>query len=126
MTGLLDRLEKQGVVRRLRDLPDRRVIRLELTEAGRAKLVEAVRAEAACAAELLGDLSPDHLTRWCSCLPRWTRWKAPPASAAPRHPRAPISETSVCDTAASSDQPGPAPRLARSLRTRLGINVSLK
>jgi DNA-binding MarR family transcriptional regulator len=40
VTGLIDRMEKQQWVRRVRDLPDRRAIRLELTAAGEAKLEE--------------------------------------------------------------------------------------
>ncbi len=40
VTGLIDRMERQGWVRRVRDLPDRRAIRLELTEAGLRKLEE--------------------------------------------------------------------------------------
>jgi len=40
VTGLIDRMEKQDWVRRVRDLPDRRAIRLELTAAGEAKLAE--------------------------------------------------------------------------------------
>lgn len=40
VTGLIDRMEKQDWVRRVRDLPDRRAIRLELTPAGEAKLAE--------------------------------------------------------------------------------------
>src|SRR6266540_872015 len=43
VTGLIDRMEKQGWVRRVRDLPDRRAIRLELTDEGVAKLEETVR-----------------------------------------------------------------------------------
>jgi DNA-binding MarR family transcriptional regulator len=35
MTGVIDRLEKKGLVSRLRNDPDRRIIRVELTEAGR-------------------------------------------------------------------------------------------
>jgi DNA-binding MarR family transcriptional regulator len=41
LTGLLDRMEAQGWVRRVRDLPDRRSLRLEITQAGERKLVEA-------------------------------------------------------------------------------------
>jgi MarR family transcriptional regulator, transcriptional regulator for hemolysin len=41
VTGLLDRLEEQGWVYRVRDLPDRRSRRLELTDAGAQKLTEA-------------------------------------------------------------------------------------
>ena len=36
LTGVIDRLEKKGLVSRLRNDPDRRIIRVELTEAGRA------------------------------------------------------------------------------------------
>ena len=42
VTGLIDRMEKQQWVRRVRDLPDRRAIRLELTPQGEAKLAETV------------------------------------------------------------------------------------
>ncbi|MBA4179688.1 MAG: hypothetical protein C0506_03785 [Anaerolinea sp.] len=41
VTGVLDRLERAGHVSRQRDLGDRRAVRLELTESGRA-LVEAI------------------------------------------------------------------------------------
>ena len=40
LTGLVDRMEAQGLVQRIRDLPDRRTIRLALTVAGEAKLAE--------------------------------------------------------------------------------------
>jgi len=35
LTGVIDRLEQKGLVSRLRNDPDRRIIRVELTEAGR-------------------------------------------------------------------------------------------
>lgn len=41
LTGLLDRMEAQGWVRRVRDLPDRRSLRIELTELGEEKLAAA-------------------------------------------------------------------------------------
>src|SRR5579859_1080104 len=40
MTGLIDRMESKGWIARVRDLPDRRAIRLELTTGGRDKLDE--------------------------------------------------------------------------------------
>lgn len=43
VTGVLDRLERAGHVRRFRDLDDRRAVRLELTEQGK-RLVEAMGA----------------------------------------------------------------------------------
>ena len=39
VTGIVDRLEQKGLVKRLRNSPDRRVITIELTEAG-IKLAE--------------------------------------------------------------------------------------
>ncbi|HLZ73127.1 MAG TPA: MarR family transcriptional regulator [Dehalococcoidia bacterium] len=40
MTGLIDRMEVKSWLMRVRDLPDRRAIRLELTDSGRKKLDE--------------------------------------------------------------------------------------
>jgi DNA-binding MarR family transcriptional regulator len=40
MTGLIDRMESKGWIARMRDLPDRRAIRLELTPSGSSKLDE--------------------------------------------------------------------------------------
>jgi DNA-binding MarR family transcriptional regulator len=40
VTSLADRLERAGLARRVHDLPDRRAIRLELTDAGRIKVGE--------------------------------------------------------------------------------------
>ena len=34
VTGIIDRLEQKGLVRRVRNSPDRRMITIELTEAG--------------------------------------------------------------------------------------------
>jgi DNA-binding MarR family transcriptional regulator len=42
VTGVLDRLERAGHIRRRRDLDDRRAVRLELTESG-AELVGGIR-----------------------------------------------------------------------------------
>lgn len=40
MTGLIDRMEAKSWLMRVRDLPDRRAIRLELTDSGHDKLEE--------------------------------------------------------------------------------------
>jgi len=40
MTGLIDRMEMKSWLERVRDLPDRRAIRLQLTDAGQLKLEE--------------------------------------------------------------------------------------
>jgi DNA-binding MarR family transcriptional regulator len=62
ITVLADHLEKAGFVRRVADSTDRRVIRLQLTEAGRAKAAEAESVLTAVADTLLGAL-PDKQQR---------------------------------------------------------------
>jgi DNA-binding MarR family transcriptional regulator len=61
LTGLVDRMEAQGWVARMRDLPDRRTIRLALTPAGEAKLNEIMPFNARAAAEVFGGLAPGRL-----------------------------------------------------------------
>jgi DNA-binding MarR family transcriptional regulator len=70
VTGLIDRMEKQGWVRRVRDLPDRRAIRLELTEAGEAKLAETIGPSTTTEARLFELLSPDELLSLSTLLER--------------------------------------------------------
>ncbi|VBB43830.1 conserved hypothetical protein [uncultured Desulfatiglans sp.] len=41
VTGIIDRLEQKGLVRRVRNSPDRRVIMIELTEAGESLAMNA-------------------------------------------------------------------------------------
>lgn len=43
VTGVLDRLERAGHVRRLRDMDDRRAVRLQLTASGERLAVEVVK-----------------------------------------------------------------------------------
>ena len=57
VTQLVDRLETEGLVRRLYDPKDRRSIRAELTEHGRSKQIEGSEALAKVEAELAGGLS---------------------------------------------------------------------
>ena len=38
MTGVLDRLEQSGLVRRIADIQDRRAVRISLTSAGKVSL----------------------------------------------------------------------------------------
>jgi DNA-binding MarR family transcriptional regulator len=61
LTGLVDRMEAQGWVVRMRDLPDRRTIRLALTPAGEEKLDEIMPFNARAAAEVFGGLAPGRL-----------------------------------------------------------------
>jgi DNA-binding MarR family transcriptional regulator len=70
VTGLIDRMEKQGWVRRVRDLPDRRAIRLELTDAGLAKLEETTIPGAGVTDLLFSDLKPDEVLHLTSLLGR--------------------------------------------------------
>jgi DNA-binding MarR family transcriptional regulator len=60
-TGIVDRMEERGLVVRLRDTQDRRVIRVALTEEGRSILggLTAERREAL--GELLAELSDDEV-----------------------------------------------------------------
>ena len=53
----LDQLEQQGWAQRVRDLPDRRAVRVELTAAGRTKLAEALSVMAATFADVFGHLT---------------------------------------------------------------------
>ena len=61
VTGLIDRMEKQDWVRRVRDLPDRRAIRLELTAAGEAKLAETLGPSGETTARMFEALTSDEL-----------------------------------------------------------------
>ena len=70
VTGLIDRMEKQDWVRRVRDLPDRRAIRLELTPAGHAKLDETSGPSRATEARVFDPLTPEELATLSSLLER--------------------------------------------------------
>ena len=61
MTGLIDRLEKQGLVRRDRCTEDRRVIFIELTEKGAALLQQLDEPVMEMHRSLVGHLSQDEL-----------------------------------------------------------------
>ncbi len=61
VTGVLDRLERAGHVQRVRDLEDRRAVRLELTDSGQ-ELVKAIEQRLRShVSDLLSDV--DHSTR---------------------------------------------------------------
>jgi DNA-binding MarR family transcriptional regulator len=57
MTSRLDRLERRGYVKRVPDPNDRRGVQVELTDAGRKVLEEAVAANTTSERQLLGDLN---------------------------------------------------------------------
>ncbi|MFF2652933.1 MarR family winged helix-turn-helix transcriptional regulator [Streptomyces sp. NPDC058045] len=59
VTTLVDGLEASGSVRRVPDLANRRVTRIELTDEGRRALRELRNARRTAAAEILAPLSPE-------------------------------------------------------------------
>jgi DNA-binding MarR family transcriptional regulator len=70
VTRLLDRLEKQGLLRRLRDEQDRRVVRARITEKGLAVLEEIDKPVERVLRELLGHLGEKDLQRLVELLER--------------------------------------------------------
>lgn len=70
VTGLIDRMEKQGWVRRVRDLPDRRAIRIELTAEGAAKLDGTLAPSAALTERMFGSLSASETAQFIALLDR--------------------------------------------------------
>lgn len=58
VTGLVDRLEGRGLVRRMNDSTDRRAYRVVLTEAGRRLMEEILPEYYRAAEEVWGDLPP--------------------------------------------------------------------
>ncbi|GGS67396.1 MarR family transcriptional regulator [Streptomyces griseoviridis] len=59
VTTLVDGLETAGMVRRVPDQANRRVIRIELTDTGRTALLELRRARRSAAEEILAPLSTE-------------------------------------------------------------------
>lgn len=62
-TGLIDRMEQRGLVIRDRDDDDRRIVLVRATAAGKATLAEVDGWRSGIAANLLGRLDTDQLTR---------------------------------------------------------------
>ena len=61
VTRLLDRLEQRGLVTRLRDAEDRRIVRAQITQRGARLLAELDEPVEQALAELLGHLGPKRL-----------------------------------------------------------------
>jgi len=70
MTSRLDQLEREGLVRRLRDPDDRRSVLVELTKKGRAKHDEAMGVQAEKEKLLADALSPREIEQLNSLLRR--------------------------------------------------------
>jgi DNA-binding MarR family transcriptional regulator len=63
VTGLIDRLERRGYVRRVNSLFDRRRVNIELTPAGEDVRMQAEGQLANQLESVIGDLSPDEVAR---------------------------------------------------------------
>lgn len=61
MTGLIDRMESKGWIARVRDLPDRRAIRLELTASGQEKLEEIMPVSFSAVVQIFSRFSDEQL-----------------------------------------------------------------
>lgn len=70
VTGLIDRMEKQDWVRRIRDLPDRRAIRIELTGEGEARLRDTLQPSIAVTERIFLDLTPSEREQLIALLDR--------------------------------------------------------
>lgn len=70
LTGLIDRMEQHGWVRRVRDLPDRRSLRLEITTAGESKLGEALTEGYKAATAIFACLDDDEMRTLARLLER--------------------------------------------------------
>ncbi len=63
MTDLVDKLERRNLVRRVRDVADRRAVRVELTDPGRAMIQELFPRHAMDIARAMAGLPPEDLQR---------------------------------------------------------------
>jgi DNA-binding MarR family transcriptional regulator len=61
VSTMLDRMEKNGLVRKVRDLSDRRLVRLTITEKGTEKLTEAMNVGWRLMEELMSSYSDEEL-----------------------------------------------------------------
>jgi DNA-binding MarR family transcriptional regulator len=68
MSTILDRMEKRGLVKKARDLPDRRSVRLVVTAKGRRKLKEATGTGWALIERLMSSFSDEELQLFSDLL----------------------------------------------------------
>ncbi|MFO7290168.1 transcriptional regulator [Planifilum fulgidum] len=61
MTDLIDRMEKNGVVMRVRDERDRRVVRVRMLERGKVIIQDVMKARREYLAEILSTFSPEEV-----------------------------------------------------------------
>lgn len=79
-TGLVDRLEKSGLVLRLRDEDDRRLVHVVLSGEGRAALAREGAMRRAILAEWMSTLEPDEVGLLVTLLEKLTRAAGGPGS----------------------------------------------
>ena len=84
-TGLLDRMEQRGLVERLRDADDRRVVLVRQTDLGRATVAEVDGWRAGLVEQLLAPLATDQLVALLATIREQ-------ATAIPGHPAAPAAD----------------------------------
>jgi DNA-binding MarR family transcriptional regulator len=86
LTGLVDRAEKRGLVRRIPDADDRRALRIELTPEGREITLAFQKEMTTSLLQYLGDLPCDVVDGLRSLLPQLAAayWTAPCRRHAPQ------------------------------------------
>lgn len=121
-TGIVDRMEQRGLVSRLRDEADRRVIRVELTASGRQLLAAIAAERRERLAVVLADLSDEELEgflRGSQALRRARERlldRLPPAARAFAEGRGPAPARDAPPTARGATTGAPA-RRPRACRT---------
>ena len=91
MTDLIDKLQARGLVRRVRDPADRRLVRVELTEAGDRLIRDLFPRHAADIAQAMGGLPPTELEALGALLRRLGMRDAHGAAATPLAPAGPAA-----------------------------------
>ena len=79
MTALVGRLEVRGLVTRGPDPDDRRAVRVSITEAGRAQVLEVRAARTALLEERIAALDADDRDALAAALPTLSRLLEPPS-----------------------------------------------
>lgn len=67
-TQIVDRMETDGLVRRVRNPEDRRGVVIEITDEGQARLNEGLQVRSRVAQELMGDISEEEMNQMIARL----------------------------------------------------------
>ncbi|MDD5289036.1 MAG: MarR family transcriptional regulator [Dehalococcoidales bacterium] len=70
LSTILDRMEKAGLVKKLRDLPDRRLVRAVMTEEGKEKYAAALKIALKVVGKLTKTFSEEELQTFVSLIDR--------------------------------------------------------